>query len=47
MRLLLAGFYEDHWDTQATPLNDYMPTSMATWQSSPMLKLLKKETPWI
>ena len=28
--LLLAGFYEDHWDTQATPLNDYMPTSMAT-----------------
>ena len=30
MRPLLAGFYEDHWDTQATPLNDYMPTSMAT-----------------
>ena len=28
--LLLAGFYEDYWDTQATPLNDYMPTSMAT-----------------
>ncbi len=28
--LLIAGFYEDHWNTQATPLSDYMPTSMAT-----------------
>ena len=28
--LLLAGFYEDYWDTQTTPLNDFMPTSMAT-----------------
>ena len=27
--LLLAGFYEDYWDTQTTPLNDFMPTSMA------------------
>ena len=34
-RLLLAGFYEDHWDTQATPLNDYMPTSMATLAIKP------------
>ena len=33
--LLLAGFYEDHWDTQATPLNDYMPTSMATLAIKP------------
>ena len=28
--LLLAGFYEYHWNTQANPLSDYMPTSMAT-----------------
>lgn len=27
---VLSGFYEDRWDTQATPLNEYMPTSMAT-----------------
>lgn len=27
---VLAGFYEDHWDTGATPLDRYMPTSMAT-----------------
>jgi SAM-dependent methyltransferase len=27
---LMAGFYEDRWDNQATPLNAYMPTSMAT-----------------
>ena len=33
--LLLAGFYEDHWDTQATPLNAYMPTSMATLAIKP------------
>ena len=33
--LLLAGFYEDHWDTLSTPLNDYMPTSMATLAIKP------------
>jgi SAM-dependent methyltransferase len=33
--LMLAGFYEDNWDTQATPLNDYMPTSMATLAIKP------------
>jgi ubiquinone/menaquinone biosynthesis C-methylase UbiE len=33
--LLLAGFYEDHWNSQATPLNDYMPTSMATLAIKP------------
>lgn len=27
---VIAGFYEDHWDTAATPLDRYMPTSMAT-----------------
>ncbi len=27
---MLAGFYEDRWDDAATPLNSYMPTSMAT-----------------
>jgi len=27
---MLAGFYEDRWDDDATPLNRYMPTSMAT-----------------
>jgi SAM-dependent methyltransferase len=26
----IAGFYEDRWDEAATPLNRYMPTSMAT-----------------
>ncbi|MEM7080210.1 MAG: class I SAM-dependent methyltransferase [Pseudomonadota bacterium] len=26
----LAGFYEDRWSDAATPLNVYMPTSMAT-----------------
>lgn len=26
----IAGFYEDHWDEQATPLDRFMPTSMAT-----------------
>jgi SAM-dependent methyltransferase len=26
----LEGFYEDHWNMQATPLDAYMPTSMAT-----------------
>ena len=33
--LMIAGFYEDRWDTQATPLNDYMPTSMATLAIKP------------
>ena len=33
--LLLAGFYEDHWNSQVTPLNDYMPTSMATLAIKP------------
>lgn len=33
--LMLAGFYEDRWDTQSTPLNDYMPTSMATLAIKP------------
>lgn len=28
--LMLAGFYEDRWDSAETPLNDFMPTSMAT-----------------
>ncbi|TDJ36375.1 MAG: SAM-dependent methyltransferase, partial [Gammaproteobacteria bacterium] len=27
---LIAGFYEDRWNIEATPLNEYMPTSMAT-----------------
>ncbi len=27
---LIAGFYEDRWEDEATPLNGYMPTSMAT-----------------
>jgi len=27
---VIAGFYEDHWNARATPLDDYMPTSMAT-----------------
>lgn len=26
----IAGFYEDRWDDEATPLNQFMPTSMAT-----------------
>ena len=26
----IEGFYEDRWDNEATPLNQYMPTSMAT-----------------
>lgn len=28
--LLIAGFYEDDWSDEATPLNAYMPTSFAT-----------------
>jgi len=27
---LIAGFYEDRWNTEATPLDAYLPTSMAT-----------------
>jgi SAM-dependent methyltransferase len=27
---VIAGFYEDWWANDATPLNKYMPTSMAT-----------------
>jgi SAM-dependent methyltransferase len=27
---VIAGFYEDRWDAAATPLDRYMPTSMAT-----------------
>ena len=27
---VLSGFYEDRWSDEATPLNAYMPTSMAT-----------------
>lgn len=27
---VLTGFYEDRWDQRATPLDRYMPTSMAT-----------------
>jgi len=34
---VLAGLYEDHWDDAATPLNAWMPTSIAT--------LALKETP--
>lgn len=33
--LLLQGFYEDRWDDAATPLNEYMPTSMATLARKP------------
>jgi SAM-dependent methyltransferase len=33
---VLSGFYEDHWDNAATPLNQYMPTSMATRASKPL-----------
>ncbi|MEL0064248.1 MAG: class I SAM-dependent methyltransferase [Gammaproteobacteria bacterium] len=33
--LLLAGFYEDRWDSAETRLNDFMPTSMATLAIKP------------
>lgn len=36
--LTLAGFYEDYWDTQVSPLNDYMPISMATLAVKPELR---------
>jgi SAM-dependent methyltransferase len=32
---LLVGFYEDHWDAAATPLDGFMPTSMATLALKP------------
>ena len=28
--LVIVGFYEDWWDDEATPLNRFSPTSMAT-----------------
>lgn len=31
----LNGFYEDRWDDEATPLNGFMPTSMATLAVKP------------
>ena len=31
----LKGLYEDRWSTEATPLNDYMPTSIATLAVKP------------
>ena len=33
--LVVHGFYEDRWDNEATPLNQYMPTSMATLAIKP------------
>ena len=33
---VIAGFYEDWWTNEATPLNDYMPTSMATLAMKPV-----------
>ncbi len=32
---VITGFYEDRWDDDATPLNAYMPTSMATLAVKP------------
>jgi len=32
---VIAGFYEDHWDAAATPLDGFMPTSMATLAIKP------------
>lgn len=32
---MIAGFYEDRWNTEATPLDAYMPTSMATLALKP------------
>ena len=34
---VIAGFYEDRWDDAATPLNRYMPTSMATLAIKPAI----------
>ena len=33
--LVVAGFYEDRWSEEATPLNSYMATSMATLAIKP------------
>ena len=33
--LIVAGFYEDRWDNEATALNSYMATSMATLAIKP------------
>lgn len=38
--LVIAGFYEDRWSNEATPLNQYMPTSMATLAIKPDKPLL-------
>lgn len=38
--LLIAGFYEDRWSDEATPLNSYMSTSMATLAIKPSTDLL-------
>ena len=32
---MIAGFYEDRWSDEATSLNSYMPTSMATLAIKP------------
>jgi hypothetical protein len=32
---VIAGFYEDRWDAAATPLDRFMPTSMATLAIKP------------
>lgn len=32
---MIAGFYEDWWSNEATPLNRFMPTSMATLAIKP------------
>ena len=33
--LMMAGFYEDQWSDEDTPLNSYMSTSMATLSIKP------------
>lgn len=33
---LIAGFYEDDWDDEATTLNQYMPTAIATLALRPL-----------
>jgi hypothetical protein len=33
--LVVAGFYEDYWNDEDTPLNRYMCTSMATLAIKP------------
>ncbi|WP_417492176.1 class I SAM-dependent methyltransferase [Maricaulis sp.] len=33
--LMIAGFYEDDWSDEATPLNAFMPTSFATLALKP------------